>query len=183
VALAVNLASLHGFFASFLPPAVAGLVLVHPYLPALFARAGYTEEGQFKDRASQEAAVWLLHYVATGKKDGHSDSLAIAKILCGLTPDEPIRSAPLDITEQTRELADSLLRALVQNWPPLSNTSVQALRETFISRQGVLRDRGSNWELIVEPHTVDVLMQRLPYRLSPIQNMWMQKPILVEWQQ
>lgn len=161
----------------------AGLVLVHPYLPILFARAGYTEEGQFKDRASQEAAVWLLHYVATGLVEGRSDSPAIEKILCGLTPDEPITSAPLDITEKTRVLADSMLQGLLLNWPPLHNNSVQALRETFISRQGVLHDRGSNWELLVEPRTFDVLMQRLPYRLSPIQNMWVQKPILVEWQQ
>jgi len=166
--------------ASSVPVRNAGAVLLGPFLPRLFAMAGYLEDGQFKDRAHQERAVYLLHYAATGDDSGADDTISMVKILCGLALGEPLTSRPM-LSEMEIAQANAMLVALLQNWPPLTNTSIEGLREAFIQRAGALQDRNSHLELLVEPKAFDVLLRQLPFSIARVQHPWMQKPVHVTW--
>jgi hypothetical protein len=160
----------------------AGLVILNPFLPRLFAMNDYTEGGRFKDRFHQERAVQLVRYLATGSSGDSSAPLSMAKVLCGLAPDDPITSWPV-LSEKEESTAASLLQAVKNSWPALHNSSDRAFQEGFLSRNGVLHDRGDYWEVQVEQRAIDVLLRSLPFAISPIRLDWMPKPIKTQWQQ
>lgn len=163
----------------------AGLVLCNPYLPKLFERLGMLRTGDdghssWLDTATASRAVYLLQYLVDGQTSAPENTLALNKVMCGFAPNMPI-DAHVDLTESERAMCDSLLHAMIMNWPAVSNISVAALRETFLQREGNLEHNEGSWQLNVPRKTIDVMVDQIPWNTSLIRFDWMSDPIHVTW--
>jgi hypothetical protein len=157
------------------------LVLLHPFLPALFHRAGLAgEDRAFLGPAERRRAVLLAHFLATGAEEVAEPDLVLAKLLCGLDLAEPVPRR-LDPDARERELADGVLAAVVGHWGALGNTGPAGLREAFLERAGRLKREEKGWRLLVEPRGLDVLLDRLPWTISIVQTAYMPEVLRVDW--
>lgn len=160
----------------------AGLVLTGPFLPRLFDRLGIRHAG---DRAidgheAASCAVHALQYLVDGRTDAPEPALVLNKLLCGLDPSAPV--APrIELSPEQARICDELLRALIANWTVIANSSVAALRETFLQREGRLERRDGAWTLIVQRKTLDVLVDQVPWSFATVFHGWMKNPIRVTW--
>jgi len=163
----------------------AGLVLLHPFLPALFARTGYMEQGKFKNEAAAVKGVFLLQYIATGQEpttgSAANEELGLNKVLCGLPLSKQCQPMGV-LSEEEKQAGRSLLEAMLKSWAEMSRSSEEILRESFLKRSGRLKDKKGSRLLIVEKngHT-DPLLQRLPWAFNPVRHGWMKEPVQVDW--
>ncbi|MDQ1161748.1 hypothetical protein QE422_002116 [Chryseobacterium sp. SORGH_AS 447] len=163
-----------------IPVRNAGIVLLSPFIPRLLERLNFTADGDFTHQQNLERAAQFLQYVVTGKQSTINSELALNKIICGLSPEISL-SENIEITTEDTALSDQLLKALIAQWNALGTTSVEALRETFLIREGVLSESPEQWKLTVKPGTFDVLLSRCPFSFSLIKYPWMEKALAVEW--
>lgn len=159
---------------------LAGTVLLHPFLPAFFQRLDLLEEEQFQEEASRERAVHLLYFLATGLEHPAEHELVVLKLLCGMEIDRPVEKE-LDLTEKEKEAADQLLRAVIQTWDVMAGSDPNDLRGSFLIREGKLQTGEMGWKLTVEQQAYDILLNQLPWGVSPIIHSWMETMIWVEW--
>ena len=138
----------------------AGLLLLHPYLEKLFSTLKLlNKEGGIKPEKI-ELAIHLLHYLATKREKQSESNLVFEKFLCGYPIDKPIRKN-IRLPQSFKEEVESLLKAVLNNWQALKNTSADGLRENFIKREGKLMlDDQSKYRLIVERKTQDILLEK-----------------------
>ncbi|MCG8576199.1 MAG: hypothetical protein MI810_15015 [Flavobacteriales bacterium] len=160
----------------------AGMVILQPYFLPFFDGIGLLENKQFKTEELQHQAVYLLHYLATGEigEEIEEHSLLLNKILCGIDPDEVI-NPPLPFTDEQKEEADNLLKAILDHWKALKSTSTQGLRELFLKREGHLSRKDGTWVLYIERETPDVLIDKLPWGISILRAPWSPEMLYVEW--
>ena len=85
------------------------------------------------------------------------------------------------VSDEEAEVAAGLLTSVTQHWPQLQNTSIDGLREGFLCRPGTLVPRDDGWLLTVETRAFDMLLDSLPWRLSPIRLGWMSGVLHVRW--
>ncbi len=158
----------------------AGLVMLHPFLSFAFQHLGYIQGGQFTGPDAQHRAVHFLQYTVTGQENPPEHELVLNKVLCNLPLEEPV---PLDIvlTDTEKELSVQMLKALMQQWDKMKNTSVEGFRGSFLVRDGALHETEEAWHLRVETRGYDVIMQTLPWGLGMIKAAWMEKMLLTEW--
>lgn len=142
-----------------IPVRNAGIVLLSPFITRLLERMNFTINGQFTSQQSRERAAQFLQYVVTGKQGTTNPDLALNKIICGLSPEISL-SENIEITTEDTALSDQLLKALIAQWNALGTTSVEALRETFLIREGVLSESPEQWKLTVEHKAFDVLLNQ-----------------------
>jgi hypothetical protein len=161
---------------------LAGIVLLGPYLPTFFQALDLLQPGSFSSIEAQFRAIHLLHYLATGQEHPEEPLLALPKILCGLALEEPV-PAILSLEQSEIQEAESMLQALIRNWPALKSTSPDGLRSGFLQRQGILsrNEAQSTWLLRVERLGQDLLLERLPWSISVIKLPWMETSLQVEW--
>jgi len=157
----------------------AGAVLLVPFLPAFFARLGVAENRRITDAA--RAAV-LLHCLVWSRSEYSEHSLLLPKILCGLEPTAVVASGAVVLRQEELEEADALLRAMIEHWSVLKNTSPEGLRASFLQREGRLTEKSENWRLLVHPAAHDVLLQHLPWSIGIIKLPWMRAPVFVDWE-
>ena len=122
----------------------------------------------------------LVGYLVTGADTHAEPDLVIAKLLCAVTPEEPVPRTSL-LLAGDREEGDTMLEALIGHWNALGGTSPEGLRDGFLRRPGQLRETDDAWNLTVERRGIDVLIGRLPWGLSAVRTPWMTRPILVDW--
>ena len=157
----------------------AGIVLFHPYLEYFF-RALNLLDDTGREIVYPGKAVQLLHYLVTGETYCQESETVLHKVLCGIKVNEPLYTQyPVSADEQAE--CQSLLEAVIRNWPALRNTSPQGLQETFLQRAGKLSRKDDHWLLQVEQKTVDVLLNKLQWPLSVIRLPWMESWLQVEW--
>ena len=156
----------------------AGLVLLHPFLPQFFKALDLAAEDNL---LQPERAICLLHFMITGQTIAPEYEMILLKIFCNIPLETPVES-DMALTDAEKTEAEALLEAVIQHWDALRNTSIEALRGTFLLRLGKLslRDDG-DWLLQVESKTVDILLNQLPWGISMIQLPWMQRMLWVEW--
>lgn len=156
----------------------AGIVLLHPFLPQLFAGLGLAAEGQLLD---PPRAIALLHHLAAGERTTPEHEVTLAKVLCGRPLDEPV-PADVRLTKAEIDEATGLLRAVIGHWTALRGTSPDVLRLEFLRRPGILSsvDFGE-WLVRVHTCTVDILLDQLPWGTSMITLPWMPHMLHVEW--
>lgn len=156
----------------------AGLVILHPFLPALFQTLGLAKDGKIEN---PERAISLLQYLAIGRIGMMEHELPLNKLLCGVPLDLPIRRQ-VHLTKHEKMEADKLLHSVIGHWSALGNTSADGLRGTFFCREGKLsKGRNKDWLLQVEQRGVDILLTELPWSLSMVRLPWMHGMLLVEW--
>lgn len=164
-----------------IPVQNAGIVLLSPFIPRLLERLNFTADGDFTHQQNRERAAQFLQYVVTGKQSTINSELALNKIICGLSPEISL-SENIEITTEDTALSDQLLKALIAQWNALGTTSVEALRETFLIREGVLSESPEQWKLTVKPGTFDMLLSQCPFSFSLIKYPWMEKALVVDWE-
>jgi len=158
----------------------AGVILVHPFLATFFDRLGLRQEKTFKDLDARQQAIYLIHYLATGQRTAPEYELLLPKMLCGYALEMPL---PHDIllTDEACAEGGLLLQNVVQRWEKLKNSSVDALREGFLQRNGKLYNRNDRLSLQVEGSSIDVLLDFLPWNLSLVKLPWLKDILYVEW--
>ncbi|MCK6692104.1 MAG: hypothetical protein L6Q97_08375 [Thermoanaerobaculia bacterium] len=160
----------------------AGVVLLGVYLPAFFQELKMTDGKTFPTPDDQYRAIHLLHFLATGLENPEEPALTLPKLLCGLPLEEPV-PLELALSEAEKNESNDLLKAAIQNWPALKNTSPDGLRSGFLQRMGHLSraESQSAWLLRPERLGQDMLLERLPWSISVIKLPWMEEAIQVEW--
>ncbi|MBL7696584.1 MAG: hypothetical protein JNK79_00430 [Chitinophagaceae bacterium] len=159
---------------------LAGLVLVHPFLSHLFKNLNWVVNGKFISSETQQQALYLLHYIASGKTEAEEYDLVTAKVLCAYPLQMPVAKA-LVIDDDAMQEADKMLEALISQWEILKQTSPDGLRQGFFQRNGKLFSRNEKLCLQVESKGIDVLLDRLPWNLSIIKLPWMKNILTIEW--
>src|SRR5205823_2367541 len=77
----------------------AGIIILHPFLQALFEELKLTEENNWINTASQHKAVAVLAFLATGKEEFEEFDVVLNKVLCNIdinevvVMDEPLNDA------------------------------------------------------------------------------------------
>lgn len=158
----------------------AGLVLLHPFIPAFFRRLQLIDDTKFISDNSQQKAVCLLHYLATGEIFADEYKLVIPKLLCAF-PFSYTLEKDIEINGAEVSEAENLLQAVIEQWSVLKNTSAQGLREGFLQRGGKLYSKNESLYLQVETRTIDVLLNYLPWNLTIIKLPWMKDLLKVDW--
>jgi len=158
----------------------AGLVLLHPFLSFAFQRLGWLEKGQFISEEMQHRAIHFLQFTVDGLEEHPEHALALNKVLCNLPLAAPV---PLEITlsEEEKELSVQMLKAVIQQWEKMKNSSVEGFQGSFLQREGALRETEEAWFLRVEQRGYDVIMQTLPWGIGTIKTPWMEKVLYTEW--
>jgi hypothetical protein len=158
----------------------AGAVLLAPYCKQLFTNLKLLEQGEWKSREAHYKAIHLIRFLVTGEQMCPEYSLVMEKLLCGMEITATI-PREIELSEFETSEATGLLQAVISNWPKLKNTSIDALRETFLKRDGILSKKENGWLLQVERRTVDVLLESIPWSYSTLAFTWNSYIIFTEW--
>lgn len=168
-----------------LPVFAAGLVLLHPWLPRLFAALGWVAErhppGEPFPWARLPQALALLHWLATGRDEPLEFELGSAKLLLGLAPDTPLPVAGGLLDDAVRREGQALLEAVVGHWSALGQTSVDGFRVAFLQRAGLLQGEDDHWLLRPHSEAYDLLLSCLPWGIGLIRLPWMPRLLTIEW--
>ena len=161
------------------------MILLHPWLPLLFATLGWVPEsppaGAPFPWSQLPEALTLLHWLATGRTDPLEFELGTAKLLLGLDPTAALPIQPGRLDEAALEEGGALLDALIGHWPALGSTSRDGLRVAFLQRDGLLYRQENGWLLRPQPKAYDVLLDRLSWSIRLILAPWHRQPLHVEW--
>jgi hypothetical protein len=159
----------------------AGMVILHPYLTRLFTMLQLFENKEFKGFAEACKAVYLLQYLVFKEYQGFEEpDLVLNKLLCGIDLDEPLLR-DIELSETEKETCEGLLQGVIANWTIMGKTSPDALRNSFLQREGRLSEEKDAWVLRVAQSGVDVLVERLPWGIGTIKLAAMKKILTVEW--
>lgn len=158
----------------------AGLVIANSYIPILFERFGLIKSGKFLSSDHQQKAALLLQYIMLDRPPMDEHHLPFNKLLCGLPLDAPIQTT-LEPTQEEMKMVHGLIQAVIQHWTAIGKSSIEGFRGSWLWRKGKLEHKEENWVLRVEQSSYDILLDRIPFSLSPIKYSWMNKPIIVEW--
>jgi len=158
----------------------AGLVIACAYIPRLFGMLELMESNVFKSEQHQEKAIHLLQWLVTGQDSSPESMLILNKLLCGAKLVEPI-ALEAELTDHEKQTLEGMLNGIKQNWPPVSNTSIDGLRDSFLIREGCLQHDEDHWVLTVQSKPFDMLLDQLPWNFSYIKFPWMPEPLQVNW--
>lgn len=159
----------------------AGLVILWPFLERFFARNGLVAvDGGLANPAAAVEATALLHSLATGEPEPLEAQVPLAKVLCGLSPEDDF---PIEGPLAPEQLAEGelLLAAVVDHARVLGECSVDRLRASFLQRPGALSTADGTWLLQVERRTEDVVLDRFPWSWAWVRLPWMRSALRVEW--
>ena len=159
----------------------AGMVLLSPYFNRLFTMTNLLEKHKFIDEEAQIRAVHLLQYVVNGKTEHPENELVLNKIICGLPLDTPV---PMDVglTEEEKNACNALVQGAINNWPRMKTMTPDALRGTFLVREGSITEEADRWKLKVEKGSFDMLLRTLPWAFTFVRHGWMPKFVMVDWE-
>ena len=158
----------------------SGLTILVPFLPTLFERCGVTVNNAFIDERSKSKAVRLLAYAATGQTETSESLLVFNKLLSGMEVYNDL-DGTVNITLDDKKIIDEMLNAVIQKWEKLGATTIEGIRGSFLIREGLLTEEEENYQLTVESRGIDILMDYLPWRITPSKLPWMKKTIRVHW--
>jgi hypothetical protein len=160
----------------------AGLILVHPFLGRFFENLKIKSPNEprlFPSEIPRAAAA--LHFLATGRDEPYEFELGMIKILLGLRLESPVSVAEGLLSADDREECEALLKAVIEHWNALKNTSTEGLRASFLDRRGFVLEDEQGWHVQVEPRSFDLLLNRLPWGITTVWLPWITKPILTDW--
>ncbi len=158
----------------------AGLVILSSYFSVLFERMSLLKDGKFLSQQKQEMAVLLLQHLMLDKPPLNEHHLPLNKVLCGLDVPHPIHT-DIQISSKDRKIIHGLIEAVIGYWTAIGHSSIEGFQGSWLWRKGKLENKEECWELKVEQNSYDMLLDRLPFTLSPIKFSWMEKPLIVEW--
>lgn len=160
----------------------AGLVLFSPYLPRLFFMLNFmTDDGkQFLNKEMQQRAIFVLQSLLSDDAEHPESTLLLNKLLVGYPFSDPLPRI-IELTEREKEVVSTLLKAVLQNWDKMKNTSVEGFRASFLVRCGVLKEFESRWTVTVEERPYDLLLDTLPWNFRKLRYPYTKKLVDVVW--
>ncbi len=158
----------------------AGMILLSPFLPRTFDMLGFLDGGSFVNNAAACRAALFLQYLVTGDEQYINAQLALNKILCGL-PVEQVLPDSITFTGEEKAVATQMLQAVIGNWPVISNTPIDGLRETFLQREGHIILNEEKYRLRIPRKALDVLVDKVPWGFSMVKAKWMDKTLSTIW--
>lgn len=158
----------------------SGCVLLYPFLKDHFDSLGLLGENNFKDKMSREMAVHQIRKIAIGDDSLPDYSLVLAKLLCGLEPEDLV-DRNIRLEKSWQEQGSKILEVVLKEWESLKSNSPEFLRETFLHRPGRLEKKSQGWRLTVEKRSYDLLLDHLPWTISVIRLPWMKAILFVDW--
>lgn len=159
----------------------SGLVLFHPFLRTFFTRIGLMDPlGEFKSDECRFRAAYLLHALTGSTEPPQDHLMTLNKLLCGINILLPL-DYDFEITEEEQNQITGLIKAVINNWTVIKNTSVAGFQETFVRRPGMIERSQDDWILRVESHGVDILLEEIPWNINLIALSWMDYLIHVDW--
>jgi len=158
----------------------SGLIILWPFLTRFFEQLALVKNGEFVNEQSRNRSVFLLQYLVYDGIDFQEYDLVLNKLFVGL-PLENYLTPIAELTKDEKDLTISLLNGLMSNWDKVKNSSIDAIQETFLQREGILKFKKESITLVIEKKGVDVLLSSLSWNISLIKLPWMKKPIYVEW--
>lgn len=158
----------------------AGLILLHPFLSTYFQKTECIVDGQFINLEKKLRAPYLLQFLVTGQENQSEQNMLLNKILSGIETETALQKISA-LTEMEKSISEDLLKAVMNQWDKMKNSSIEGFRGSFLMRDGSLNLTDDAWVLKIEQRGYDVLLQSLPWTLSMIKASWMDKPLLVEW--
>lgn len=155
----------------------AGLCLLAPYIPQLFAMLDLLAENKqdFQDDQARIKALCLLQRIAMDNKRS-----TFIRILTSCPPDMPL-PASYRITQHESDTIESMISAIKASWHHIRNTSNEGVLQSFIRRPGRLEQQDDRWVLHVEEKPHDILLASIPWSYRRIQFPWMKKHVEVKW--
>lgn len=160
----------------------AGLTLILSFLPRFFENIGIAANNQFNSSAEQHAAVYLLHYIATGSIDFPEEhELFFEKLICGIETEEVLMPF-FEFRQSHLDEVEDLLTSVIEHWKALKSSSSTTLQSAFLQRPGYLiqRDDGA-WSLHIERQTIDILLDKIPWTLSIARLPFSSIMLYTEW--
>lgn len=156
----------------------AGLVLLNPFLPALFKQLNLVNEE--KKLIQPELAAHILHFAATGREGDFEFEMTFEKYVCGISPGVSLKKE-ITLTDKQKEEVRKMLSAVLEYWTALKSNSIELLQNEFLSRPGKLVTKSDNHRIIMEKKAFDLLLDKLPWSYSMIKFSWLDNLIFVEW--
>ena len=158
----------------------AGLVILSPYLPRYFDVLGLVKNKMWVSIEAQYKGVHLLQYLANKQLETPENELVLNKIICGLPVNAPI-PLTVEFTDAELKFSESLLQGAINNWARLKSMSPDAMRNTFLIRNGRLIEEADRWKVSVDKAALDVLLRTITWGFTFLRYPWFEKPIFVEW--
>lgn len=158
----------------------AGLVIVWPFLSNYLATVGLIDKNRFLSDLAKERAVLLLQHLVTGETQWPEYDLLLNKLLCGWELEEPVDRS-VQLTESELQESLNLLGAVIGHWEVIKNTSISGFRQSFLQREGRLKEQEHGWHLMIPRTGYDVLLDQLPWGMGFVRLPWMRTALTVEW--
>jgi Contractile injection system tape measure protein len=158
----------------------AGIVLISPFLKPFFQELQLLDNDRFINKKAQHKAIHLIKHLATGNTAFSEYDLSLEKLICGIPLNEPV-PRKMEFSEKELYEANDLLESVIGHWKVLKNSSVEALRNTFFQREGILQSNQNGWQINIERKTQDILLDSLPWGFSMMVNSWNNYMITIEW--
>lgn len=170
-----------------------GVTLLAPFFPRLFTLLDYlaADRKTFKDLESKQRAIFCIQYLVYGREQEYAEhELSLNKLLVNYEMESPL-PRKLMLTEEEIKIADSLVDSVRMSWSKLKNTSPEGIRRAFIERGGNLvlveersrltTDNCQQWELRIEEHAYDIILDSVPWGFKLVRFSWMNSIIEVKW--
>lgn len=159
----------------------AGLVICNPFIILLFQRLDLLNpEKKFKDNECINKAIIVLNYLSYGDIDIKEFNLGLNNVLCNV-PKDFYYDFSVKLTVEEKELCNSLLENICNQWTALKNTSPDGLRHNFFIREGSLSYDGTSYKLVVAEKVYDVLISKIPWTIGTIKFPWMENFLFTDW--
>lgn len=161
----------------------AGIVIVAPYLHALFQKSELLESTAkaFKNEYCLYYAIHLLEFLANKSTLQTEDTSLLYKMLCGLPLTAPI-ATQIEIAEEDKARVDRLMLQVVRKWNIKFGDQIDLLRGSFFIRDGKLSKVDADWRLHVATKSYDThLLKKLPWSFQRIKLPWMNHFLQVDW--
>lgn len=156
----------------------AGLIILHPFIKELLKNCSVIDDNNvFTDKV---LAAHILHYTATKRENDYEHTMLFEKFLCGIPVQQSIQRE-VKIDDKHKQHIEEMLDSVVFHWSALKNTSTAVLRSEFLQREGKLDWSESNPKLTMERKTQDLLLEKIPWNISIVKILWIEKLIYTQW--
>ncbi|WPO92594.1 contractile injection system tape measure protein [Chryseobacterium sp. HR92] len=157
----------------------AGLILIHPFIKPLFEHCELVDP-KTQQLIDPELCAHLLHYIATGKINAPEYDMIFEKFLCNIPMHQPI-NRHIKLSRKHKSQAKNVIESVQHNWAPMKKSSAALLQNEFFQRPGKLVITDSDYTLIVERKTQDILLEKLSWGIGLVKLPWQKKFIFVNW--